>query len=380
MNYKFNDVIPRGTYHVGDKKFSSKFQALSYSDATGIHPSWNYHDELFSSFDWTKEPPESLEYYYLQRCQQIRDSYDWVVLHYSGGSDSHNILSNFWKNNIHIDEIIVSHPIEYFEKHTTPDLSIKSSNAHNEWFHTLKPDLDWIAKNLPKTKITIYDYTNDMLEFKVDQDWINHCGEHINPNLVNRINRYTKIQTLDVYDRYRVGHVYGIDKPLVFKENDHWYFAFLDSLMAIQSSQKPVYDNHTHVNVEFFYWTPQLPEMLIKQAHLIKNFFEQNPKYLSVATNKKKTAIEKDLERDIVRSITYPYWRRDVYQHQKTSNVFFKEFDQWFFKFASESAQSRWWDGYNFVTSTINEKWFNKDELGRKSGLVGFWSKWHRLD
>jgi hypothetical protein len=299
-------------------------------------------------------------------------------LHFSGGSDSHNILTHFYKNKIHIDEILVAGPIEYYEKFTTASSSRESGDLHNEWFHVIQPDLSWIASHMPKTKITIYDYTKDMLEFSVDQDWIKHVGEHFNPNVVNRINRYSAIDQ-KVYDSKHVGHVYGIDKPMVFNTDGSWYFAFLDSILSIQSNNKSVLEGHDHVNVENFYWSPDCPELLIKQAHTVKKFFESNPQFLHLATFKKKTFEERELYQNLVRNIIYPYWRREIFQNKKSSNVFFKDFDQWFFNLATDSAKSRWWDGYQYVLSAVNKRWINLDQNGTPSGLVGFWSKWHCL-
>lgn len=374
----FLELVPRGVYHVGDQVFFNKIQALICADATGIHPTWNFHDETFSKFNWTREPEQSLDYFYKLRCEQIRDKYNHIVLHFSGGSDSHNILTYFWLNNIHIDEILVAAPIEYYEKFTVASLSDNPKDLHNEWFNVIKPDLKWIKENLPRTKITLYDYTKDMLEFNIDQDWVYHAGEHCNPNIVNRIHRYSSIDQ-NVYDKKNVGHIYGIDKPLVFTNEGFWYFAFLDSTLSIQSSLKPVYQTHTHVNVDNFYWSPDLPQLLIKQAHLVKKFFEINTHLNNLATFKNRTPSNRHAYQDIVRNIIYPYWRRNIFQNKKSSKVFFKEFDQWFFDMASDDAKIRWHEGLNFITKSVSSKWINYDENNNANGFVGFWSKWHKL-
>lgn len=373
------ELIPRGVYHVGDQVFNSKLKALVAADATGHQPRWDFHDNWFERFDWTQEPEQSLDYWYRLRCQQIRDKYDYIVLHYSGGSDSHNMLTYFYLNGIHVDEIITSFPIEYFEKCTTPDNSTAAKDNYNEWFHVVKPDLAWIAKHMPRTKITTYDYTQDMINFNVDQDWVYHAGEHINPNIVNRIRRYDAIQTVTVYDRYRVGHVYGIDKPLVYKKDDGWYTGFLDGVLSVQSSVKPVEDGHTHISVEYFYWSPDLPQMLIKQAHQVKKLYEMRPHLQHLATMKKKTPEERELERDLSREAVYPHWRREIFQNRKASVMFFKEFDLWFFEHASESAKARWYEGYNFMLKSINQKWVIFDKNGTPSNLMGFYSKMYKI-
>ena len=95
-------LVPRGFYRVGNQKFYNKIEALMAGDMQNIHPTWDFHDEHFSRFNWAKEPEQELGYWYSLRCQQIRDKYSYITLHFSGGSDSHNILTHFYKNNIQI--------------------------------------------------------------------------------------------------------------------------------------------------------------------------------------------------------------------------------------------------------------------------------------
>jgi hypothetical protein len=34
---------------------------------------------------------------------------------------------------------------------------------------------------------------------------------------------------------------------------------------------------YTNIHTEFFYWTPDLPEIVIKQSHMIRRWFESKP-------------------------------------------------------------------------------------------------------
>ena len=156
--------------------------------------------------------------------------------------------------------------------------------------------------------------------------------------------------------------------------------SFLDSILSIQSQSKSVYQKSNHVKVENFYWSTDCPQLLIKQAHTVKKWFEVNPQLSKLVTHKRKSFEDREAFQNIVRNIIYPYWRRDIYQTKKASNVFFKEFDQWFFKLAEQDAQVRWREGLDFVLSSVNEKWRNYDDNGRPSGFVGFYSKWHKLN
>ena len=89
-----------GYYTVGTFKTYSKLMAILEHEKTGVHPQWHFNDEEFSAHDWKQEPQESLVELYRRRAQQIRDRYDYLVLFYSGGADSTNILQTFINNDI----------------------------------------------------------------------------------------------------------------------------------------------------------------------------------------------------------------------------------------------------------------------------------------
>ena len=42
------ELVPRGIYKVGEKFFTNKIEALIYSDAVSIHPTWDFNDNYFS--------------------------------------------------------------------------------------------------------------------------------------------------------------------------------------------------------------------------------------------------------------------------------------------------------------------------------------------
>ena len=73
---------------------------------TGIHPHWDFNESVFSSYDWTVEPNESIADLYRQRAQQLRDKYDYIVLMFSGGADSTTVLRSFLDNDIKLDEAV----------------------------------------------------------------------------------------------------------------------------------------------------------------------------------------------------------------------------------------------------------------------------------
>ena len=94
-----------GYYTVGDHKTYSKLEAIELQKRTGHFPEWNFNENVFSTVNWTREPDIDLWELYKARARQIRENYDYVVLWYSGGSDSHNMVSSWLDAGCKIDEI-----------------------------------------------------------------------------------------------------------------------------------------------------------------------------------------------------------------------------------------------------------------------------------
>ncbi len=103
-NHNLNDY---GWYEVGHQKYYSKIQALFAAQSSKQPIRYNCNDALFSQHRWDIEPVETLETLYAQRAEQIRNSYDYLILHFSGGTDSANIMETFIRNNIHLDEVCI---------------------------------------------------------------------------------------------------------------------------------------------------------------------------------------------------------------------------------------------------------------------------------
>ena len=65
-------MIPQHYYTVGNRPFYDKLDAVSHADATKQEVVWQYHDSIYESFDWTKEPELSLDQLYAIRAREIR--------------------------------------------------------------------------------------------------------------------------------------------------------------------------------------------------------------------------------------------------------------------------------------------------------------------
>ena len=87
-----------GYYKVGQEKFVSKILAAIKATELKLPMTWHFHDDVFAKVKPTGQI--SLKELYKERALQLREKYDYLILNYSGGSDSWTILNTFLENNI----------------------------------------------------------------------------------------------------------------------------------------------------------------------------------------------------------------------------------------------------------------------------------------
>src|SRR5210317_1743936 len=86
-------------------RYKHKFKAIEASRGDIHNITYSLFDTSLENYDWTVEPAESLDELMRQRALQLRDTYTYLKLWFSGGSDSTTVLRVFLENNIPIDEI-----------------------------------------------------------------------------------------------------------------------------------------------------------------------------------------------------------------------------------------------------------------------------------
>lgn len=366
-----------GFYTVGQKRFYSKPEALIEATTTGEFPQWNFNQEVFSTLDASIEPSTDLQTLYRMRAQQIRDRYDYIRLEFSGGSDSATVAYAFINNGIHLDEVVFRYP-KTGEKNVADDpFNTKPENTLSEAKYAALPLLHWIAVQSPRTKITVHDYSEDMLTSVHDESWVFKTRDYFQPghpfkHTVDAVDDHKR--TLD--QGLRVCVLWGVDKPKVCIKDKKWYLYFMD----IQANAaNPDLAGYTNASNEYFFWSPDLPEMLVKQAHVIKNWFNLDTnKYLQHLVRwpnysfTQRTAFE-----HIVKPLIYPDYDPTTFQTAKPTNSFYNEMDYWFYvNFKDTHAYRVWQSGLRYLTDNIDPKFFN-NEMGRPVGLVGFISPFY---
>jgi hypothetical protein len=299
-------------WNVDGKKFHNKRDALIYSSKNGIGTdkiNLHYFDDVWKNFNRSSLGKIKLNDLYRDRAQQLRDTYDYLILYYSGGADSHNILMTFINNNIHLDEICVKWPkILTDNKFYTPNILDKSArNYWSEWDFAIKPSLDWVSKNYPKIKISIKDYVENPEKIKIESLFEKMNFVRPGGMLLNSI-------TSDSEKNLRlrkIAHIYGIDKPLIAFKDNKFYMFFIDVAL-----DQAVHSNIDPSGTECFYWTPNMPILAFEQAYQMVSFFKKNQNLLDTHVIKPKNIMPTFLElqrigqlqNDLAKSILYSTW------------------------------------------------------------------------
>lgn len=319
-----------GHYVVNNEVITSKIYAMLKATDTKSDLTWHYFDDVFdqanTNFSLHNVTLESL---YIARAQQLRDSYDYLILNYSGGSDSHNILHTFLNNNIKLDHIFVQWPERLMDRGIYTPNAIDKSNAnfHSEWDLVLKKDLEWLGKNHPEIKIEIADWTTTVNEkFYKDDLFANNVSNLPSIARAQKQNTFSPVEGTLALAGKKVASIFGVDKPNIVKKGSKWFFYFVDT--ACMTQPNPENPNGT----EYFYWSPAFPEIAILQGHKMAEWFERNPhkQYLIAAKSERmakdpsfinwhysKHYAEYAEVQEIAKLVCYPYWDFNRFQADK---------------------------------------------------------------
>ena len=356
-----------GYYQVGDQKIINKSKALIEASKHNCHVRWDFNDSVYSSINWTTPISTPLSELYRLRAHQLRDQYDHLMLYYSGGADSTNVLHAFIDNNIFLDEIVMQYPKPIESTMNNTDSS--NGNYFSEIKFTAMVHLDKVKNRLdPRTKIRILDQSADTTELFKKDDWFEKypLGTMITPAAVGRqISAITDPALNKFYEQGKtVCQIYGVDKPIVGINNNEYFAYFID---AHATHAVPTgYDLGDLANkfffTEFFYWTPDLPEIVVKQAQEIKKMSELDKNVKWHISNLS------DIHIDQLRSVLHPIIYCDeanakVFQTSKPGSNVYRPMDKWFWLPEFKKAQENYLNVINYLGQAIDPKYFVNDSV-----------------
>jgi hypothetical protein len=304
-----------GYYKLGDTVIQNKLQALTDPTLNGRYLEYVFHDDVYSQLNWAVEPTETLEQLYVRRAWEIREKYDYLVIHFSGGSDSTNILETFLKNDIPFEELYSRGRLADIDpdpSNTSPD------NANAEVLLNAVPIVDYVNRINPNIKIkhTIGDYKDYVQTyFTNNPDWFDIAKYDLittfAPTDVNRADHdaITKQYNKIAETGKSIGHILGVEKPMMYFDNGNYFARFLDKQVKFQlSSRRTSID--TPINLVPFYWAKSTGPLIIKQCHAIKNYWKYKNLNPGMIANRSKSA--QDLFASIIYNRTLPmFWQND---------------------------------------------------------------------
>lgn len=344
-----------GHYEVGHKKYLSKVKAILESERTHKEIRFVLYDDVYKKLNWEIEPYQTLDELYAARAWELRNKYDHLVLHFSGGADSANILETFIRNNIRLDEIFIRGPIGVIDKSITNN---KPENNYAEVFFQSYPLAQYVKNNfLPDLKITVVDTCEYTLNyFKDNPNWFNFDSNPLNSftpgiawradfDLVN-----TEFRKLTDAGK-KVAHLIGVDKPIVNYQNGQYYLKFLDKLINLVVPFRGT-ENQNPLFVEPFYWAESTGLMLVKQGHVIKNYIRErglNPNILNTLSGRVK--------HDFIGSIIYNRTLPMFFNPSKADQSVVQPWDRFFFADTNSSHVKNWQNGMTQLDKLLPTKW-----------------------
>ena len=367
-----------GYYTCNHIKTYRKWEAIGIHEKTGHHPTWHFNDEVYGAMPWQQDPDVSLDELYRRRAQQLRDRYDYLVLWYSGGADSDTVLNSFVDNNIKLDEVI-----SWTNYSATGDCY---DFCNGEIFNVAVPKIKQIQQHQPWVKHRIIDICQPMIDFfadkKLHQDWIynvNCVSDAINaarPNLINTVADWKDIATAG----RKIAFITGTDKPRVRNHaNGSWTFQFIDMFdNSVTPSQQASKDNIG--TPEFFFWSPDAPLIVVKQAHVVKRYLQHATESNSYLTSKSTglancriNGKEYWLTTDGMHRLIYPNWKPIPYQAKNPSPILSQR-SKWFRQDQHTVSYTNWHNSMMERWDITPDYWKNDPDHLHK----GFKQSWSR--
>lgn len=369
MEYKINKF---GYWKVNDNNFYNKIDAFIYaSKNNNFKIDFHYYDNVWDNYNRNLIGSLDLKNLYKTRAQQIREKYDYLLLNYSGGADSHNVLLSFLNNNIKLDAVYVKWPIKASEKHQE-SFNNSPMNLLSEWNLTITKRLKWLENNYPDVKIIIDDWTENIkLNESVDAEDLYQYMHLYSLGDLSRISTRSKIEKELIDKNKTVGSIWGIDKPEVSLDHDNnLYFSFRDYPISVAQPLSFNVDG-----TELFYWSPEFPEIIFEQSHKILNFLRNNKEYRDLFRSNSTDNIEEikwkyKVQTDLIKLIIYDNWDPLIFQANKDFSPSKLQWDYWVYKSSEFSTiVDKWKHSFNNLVNKIDDRFI----LKWKDQKLGLW-------
>jgi len=323
--------------------------------------------------------------------------------YYSGGIDSHAVLRSFIDNDIKLDGVVVS-----------GSFSVDQSNrwtCNQEQKKVANPYLERLQK-AGKLKCPVFYLDTVKYHTFEDENWVYACGQSLTPQVYSYNHFWQESWMQDFLMRGRTAFIRGVDKPRIILDDDTWYVSFLDVYIMSGTPTGRLAKNQDWDIQEYFFWTPDMPKIVQKQAHVMINWLEKNLEKSAIQrlTSKENKTFNRGLYNDYADPLVYgryvdqspgetrPYftlgkplstnvWHKDIWFFQ-TRDVLQKEYDKWVagLQMLSNKIPNHRFDQKPNDVDTV-EKFAKDYNLDRQAlnlgpilfGTVGIWSDFYKV-
>lgn len=371
-----------GYYVVNNKIYTDKIKAILDAQQTSADIAWNFFRDTFDKVQWTVEPTLSLQELYRIRAQQIRDKYDYVIVRVSGGADSTNIIWSFLNNGIHVDEVITDAPLSGLNNFDWNDKDTSASNTISEIKFVTFPLLEQIKKKSPNTIITVNDIFEDAMRITADE-WADNWSEFISPVERGVLNKYARLRDMAEQGK-RIGIVWGVDKPQLRYNPDRTITVSLVDRVVNIGSKDPFDKPYPTVDRVLFYYTPELPELMVKQCHVVCNHIHKKEN-IWISNILRELSQPRELPKGVhplgiptspifikgayqkaIAPVIYPdTWLENIFQCEKSDGTFMPAHNDWFFSLHKNTSMYEMMKSeFQSFYKQINHKYLDKSKNG----------------
>lgn len=341
-------------------KFPSKHLAAMHASNYDVDYSFVFNDAILSLCDWSQEPNISVHDLYRARAEQLRSQYDHIIVFFSGGADSGTVLDTFLKNNIHVDEVVSwgawNHRIS------------KQSHALNSEIFQAGSQLieQCLAQGIRFTHENYLDYMDMVYQ---SDDWIHKSDWRMTPESdFRRHLLYHRSAVQKILDQGKsVALIFGRDKSRVIYHEGSLFWAALDVTMG-QDLYPEIFDPEFNgPSTEWFFSTPDFPEIMIKQSHLIAQWYRSRFTVTEIESLLHPATFDQNYDQRINLAIYPATWNPDTFSVGKGfANTFvpFYHKSSWFFDTLNDVQQHRIWrQGVSDVYNSIDPRFILRANL-----------------
>lgn len=317
---------PYGNYQVGNTKYPNKMEAAYRATQEKLPITWDFHNAEFSKINWQQRPPGNIQDLYRQRAQQLRDTYDYIIVYFSGGSDSWTVLNSFLSNGIHVDEIRTNWAMDQRKFQAADPTNRHEVNIMSEFEYAILPVLDHVRKTYPRTNIVINDYSTALQKENFDEELIHRSNHWQNISSPYRLKGTSEKSDLLINRHRSVAGVYGFEKLKMRCVNKKLYAFFSDTAGGAELDGEKA--------VEFFFSTPKFSLIPVMQAHYLRDeLLAQKAQAMANKNSNAPGLRDRGLWNDIYLRACYPDYNPDTFQTDKALGTWLRASDVWMHKY-----------------------------------------------